>query len=71
LRYGDKAQVVFPGYKETSLEGTIVFIGAVADAASSTLRVKIEVPNKSLRPAGEHVRIIFSTSQKKIGADKK
>ncbi len=71
LRYGAKTQVIFPGSKETSLEGEIVFIGAVADAASSTLRARIQVPNKSQRPAGEHVRIIFSTSQKKIGADKK
>lgn len=71
LRYGDKVQVIFPGLKGTSLEGTIVFIGAVADAASSTLRAKIQVPNKSLRPAGEHVRVIFSTSQKENGADNK
>jgi len=71
LRYGDKTQVIFPGPKEISVTGTIVFIGAVADAASNTLRVRIEVPNKSLRPAGEHVRIIFSTSQKEIGADRK
>jgi len=71
LRNKNTADVIFPGPKETSVEGTIVFIGAVADAASSTLRVRIQVPNKSLRPAGEHVRIIFSTSQKNIGADKK
>ena len=60
LRDGDKTRVIFPSPKETSLEGTIVFIGAVADAASSTLRVRIQVPNSSLRPAGEHVRIIFN-----------
>jgi RND family efflux transporter MFP subunit len=71
LRYGDKTKVIFPGSKEISVAGTIIFIGAVADAASNTLRVRIEVPNKSLRPAGEHVRIIFSTSQKEIGADNK
>ena len=71
LRNKNTADVIFPGPKETSVEGTIVFIGAVADAASSTLRVRIQVPNKSLRPAGEHVRVIFSTSQKNIGADKK
>lgn len=71
LRYGDKTKVIFPGPKEISVAGTIVFIGAVADAASDTLRVRIQVPNRSLRPAGEHVRIIFSTSLKKIGADRK
>lgn len=63
LQYRDKTQVIFPGPKETTVEGTIVFIGAVADAASSTLRVRIQVPNRSLRPAGEHVRVIFSTSK--------
>ena len=69
LRYGDTTQVVFPGSRETSVEGIIVFIGAVADAASTTLRVRIQVPNKSNRPAGEHVRVVFSTLQKEIGAD--
>jgi membrane fusion protein (multidrug efflux system) len=70
LRYKNTAEVIFPSSQEKSVEGIIVFIGAVADAASSTLMVRIQVPNKSLRPAGEHVKIIFSTSQKKIGADK-
>jgi RND family efflux transporter MFP subunit len=40
-------------------EGHIIFVGAVADAASGTLRVKIEVPNKARRPAGEHVLVSF------------
>ena len=71
LRYKNTAKVIFPASNETSLEGKIVFIGSVADAASNTLRVRIQVPNRSNRPAGEHVRVIFSTSQKKIGADNK
>ena len=71
LRSGNTAEVIFPGSKETSVEGTIVFIGAVADAASNTLRVRIQVPNRSYRPAGEHVRVVFSTSQKKAGAGTK
>jgi len=40
-------------------EGRISFVGAVADAASGTLRVRIEVPNKARRPAGEHVLVSF------------
>ena len=68
LRYGEKTQVIFLGSKETSIEGTIIFIGAVADAASSTLRVRIHVPNRSHRPAGEHVRVTFPNSLKEIGA---
>jgi cobalt-zinc-cadmium efflux system membrane fusion protein len=71
LRYNNTVKVIFPSHQEASLEGKIVFIGAVADAASSTLRVRIQVPNKSLRPAGEHVRIIFSAAQKEIGVDRK
>ena len=62
LSYGKTAKVMFPDPNRASLEGRIIYIGAVADAASSTLRVRIEVPNKSNRPAGEHVEIIFPTS---------
>lgn len=42
-----------------TMEGRVIFVGAVADAASGTLRVRIEVPNKSGRPAGEHVLVSF------------
>lgn len=58
-----KARVVFPNPNSASMEGSIIFISAVADAASGTLRVRIEVPNKSNRPAGEHVEIIFPASR--------
>ena len=66
LRFGDAAKVEFPDPQKKPVEGAIVFIAAVADAASGTLRVRIEVPNKSNRPAGEHVRVIFPASQKKV-----
>jgi len=59
-----KARVVFPNPNRASVEGSIIYIAAVADAASGTLRVRIEVPNKSNRPAGEHVEIIFPASRK-------
>jgi len=62
LSYGKTAQVGFPNPNRASLEGRIIYIAAVADAASNTLRVRIEVPNKSNRPAGEHVEIFFPTS---------
>jgi membrane fusion protein (multidrug efflux system) len=71
LQYGGHTQVIFPGSAQAQVEGTIIFIGAVADAASDTLRVRIQVPNTSHRPAGEHVRVIFAASQKKTGAEKK
>jgi RND family efflux transporter MFP subunit len=59
-----KARVLFPSPNSASVEGSIIYISAVADAASGTLRVRIEVPNKSNRPAGEHVEIIFPASRK-------
>lgn len=37
----------------------IVHIAAVADAASMTLRIKLELPNPLHRPAGERVRVQF------------
>ncbi len=45
-------------------KGKIIFVASVADAASSTLRTRIEVANKSMRPAGEHVRVILPTTKK-------
>jgi len=59
LSHGKTARVRFPDPNMVSIEGRIIYIAAVADAASSTLRVRIEVPNKSKRPAGEHVEVIF------------
>jgi len=63
LRRGNTARVDFPDPEKISVDGTIVFIGAVADAASGTLRVRVELPNKSNRPAGEHVKVTFEPSQ--------
>lgn len=40
-------------------QGRVIFVGAVADAASGTLRVRIDVPNQSNRPAGEQVLVSF------------
>lgn len=59
LKYGDTAIVKFPTPNETTIEGTIIFIASVADAASDTLKVRIQIPNKSNRPAGEQVVITF------------
>lgn len=64
LSAGKMAKVLFPNPNRASVEGSIVYIAAVADAASGTLLVRIEVPNKSNRPAGEHVEIIFPASRR-------
>lgn len=63
LKYGQVVEVKFPD-GQASVKGTIIYIGAVADAASSTLRTRIEVPNKSNRSAGEHVMVVFPALKK-------
>ena len=62
LRNGHKAIVEFPEPGRMSAEGTIIYIAAVADAGSNTLKVRIQVPNKTNRPAGEQVKVTFPTS---------
>ena len=62
LKYGAVSRVEFPDPQKISVEGMVIYMGAVADAASGTLRVRIQVPNKSKRPAGEHVKVIFPAS---------
>ena len=47
LRCGNTAQVEFTNPGKMSVKGTVAFIGAVADAASGTLRVRIEVARYS------------------------
>ena len=69
LKAGGAAQVAFessskpakaePTSASVVAQGKIIFVAAVADAASGTLRVRIEVPNKARRPAGEHVIVTF------------
>jgi RND family efflux transporter MFP subunit len=62
LKSGQNVTVAFPGPEDALIEGAVIFVAAVADAASSTLRIRVEVPNKSARPAGEHVRVILPPS---------
>ena len=61
LRAGQIASVWFlgSGPEPEAVEGRVIFVGAVADAASGTLRVRIEVSNPDRRPAGEHVLVAF------------
>lgn len=60
LAMGQQAVVLFPGDPNgKSTDGHIVYISSVADAASDTLRVRIEVGNPSDRPAGERVAVRF------------
>ncbi|MHC4165647.1 MAG: efflux RND transporter periplasmic adaptor subunit [Planctomycetota bacterium] len=70
LKAGDPVQVQFPDPKATLVEGKVVFVAAVADAASGTLKVRVEVPNESSRPAGEQVRVSFPVSRERKDAAK-
>jgi multidrug efflux system membrane fusion protein len=67
LKVGQRVWVTFPGQITSKLSpnGRILDISAVADAASETLRVRIEVSNPNQRPAGERVSIAFSPDEKK------
>ncbi len=69
LVVGQKAVVLFPGEPTgKSTDGRIVYISSVADAASDTLRVRIEVSNPSDRPAGERVIVGFPQIRSGKGA---
>ena len=57
LGLGMKAKILSADGVEQ--EGTIIFISPEADAASSTLRVRVELQNLNNRPAGEHVKVKF------------
>jgi len=69
LQTGGTAQVAFgaadpqakvePTSARPVVPGRIIFVAAVADAASGTRRVRLEVPNPAKRPAGEHVLVSF------------
>lgn len=61
LKNGEAAQVKFEDGEE--LVGEILKISTVADAAATTLDVKIELANPAERPAGERVSVLFSASQ--------
>lgn len=56
-------QVEFPLPQQEVIQGKVIYISSVADAGSGTLKVRVEVPNASSRPAGEHVRVICSMPQ--------
>lgn len=64
LSCGQTARVEFPpaplspGEKRYA-EGKVTYIAAVADSASETRTVRVEVPNRFSRPAGDRVMVFF------------
>jgi len=65
VHVGDPVQVIFSSPGVASETGAVIFTAAVADAASGTLNVRIEAPNKGGRPAGEQVRVAFKQMDSK------
>ena len=64
LKLGQDAWITFPSATaRTSPNGRIINISAVADAASETLRIRIEVTNPQKRPAGERVAVAFTATE--------
>jgi len=63
LSPGRELKVTFPDGLETA--GRLVFRGAVADSASETVRVRLEVANPQGRHAGE--RVVLSIPENKKG----
>ena len=59
LLLGSTAKVEF-GSGQVA-DGRVSFIAAVADSASNTITVRVDVPNPSGRPAGEHVMVEFES----------
>jgi len=69
LKLGGAATVEFPQTDGKPVDGKIIFMAAVADAASETLIVRVEVTNPSERQAGERVRVRFHGVQATAAAD--
>jgi len=58
LKPGGKATVTITG-RNVRLKGNIVHVSRIAEAASNTVRVRIEVPNPQGHKAGQQVRVTF------------
>ncbi|HUS91617.1 MAG TPA: efflux RND transporter periplasmic adaptor subunit [Phycisphaerae bacterium] len=66
LKAGGPAEVEFgpdESGKPKRVGAKIIHTAAVADAASGTLTVRVEAPNPTGRPAGEHVYVSFPPAE--------
>ena len=59
LRVGQAARIQMKGRPGQPVVGRVIHIAAVADAASNTLMVRVEMPNPTGQPAGNHVLVSF------------
>ncbi|MCD4831029.1 MAG: efflux RND transporter periplasmic adaptor subunit [Anaerohalosphaeraceae bacterium] len=66
LRKGQSAVICFDREGKEQIRGRIVHKASVADAASDTLMVRVEIPNRTARPAGERVFVQFTKNATNI-----
>jgi len=59
IRPGDPARVKFSGTDAKTVDTKVTSVAPLADPASDTLTVVVEVPNPTGRQAGEHVEVSF------------
>lgn len=70
LKQGQSALVRFnKGQAATESQGRVLFIASQVDAASDTLKVRVEVANPTGRPAGQRVDVRFSAPSGKTSED--
>lgn len=60
LKIGSRVKVLFPEAGAEQVLGRVIYVASVADAASDTRRVRVEVPNPQRRMAGERVLVEVS-----------
>lgn len=58
LKNNGTAYITFPGLSKKH-QGKIIYISPVADTASDTVRIKVELPNPMKRLVGERVTVDF------------
>ena len=58
IKPGAQLDVTFYAPDPNTVRGRVIFVDPIADAASNTLTVRLEVPNPNKRPAGEHVQVL-------------
>lgn len=71
VRVGQPARIAYAGRAATAA-GRVIDVGSVADPASDTLTVRVEVPNPHAEPAGQRVFVTFpeTAAEAPAGSDR-
>jgi len=68
VRVGRIARIAYPDGKTPAAAGKVIDVATVADPASDTLTVRVEVPNGQGTPAGQRVFVTFPTPPERAAA---